>query len=315
MKNVQTQIVEKIKEYSKIVILRHVKPDPDALGSQGGLQKMIQSSFPDKNVFVLGEEVDSLKFINKMDTISKEEYEGALVIVCDTANIERISNKEIIESASYVIKIDHHPDREQYGDISWVDTSFSSTCEMIMDLYVNNLDSLFLNNAGARLLYTGIIGDTGRFLYDNTTSRTFKYASQLIEHFQFDPQEIYEQLYKTTRNTARLKGKILLDYELTEQGVAYFKVTKDILEEFKTNEDEAANLVNTLKDIEGNKVWVFFVESDDKIRVRIRSAKTHIDKVAMQFNGGGHPLASGATVYTWKEAQELIVSLNKIFTE
>lgn len=313
MENIQNQVIEKIKEHSKIIILRHVKPDPDALGSQGGLQKMIQASFPDKNVFVLGEEVDSLKFINKMDSISKEEYEGALVIVCDTANIERISNKEILESASYVIKIDHHPDREQYGDISWVDTSFSSTCEMIFDLYANNLDSLFLNNVGARLLYTGIIGDTGRFLYNNTTSRTLKYASQLMEHFHFDPQEIYEQLYKTTQNTARLKGKILLDYELTEQGVAYFKVTKDILDEFGTSEDEAANLVNTLKNIEENKVWVFFIESDEKIRVRIRSAKTHIDKVAMQYNGGGHPLASGATVYTWEEAQELIEDLNNNF--
>ena len=309
MTNIQNEIIKKIEEYSTIIIHRHINPDPDALGSQGGLQKIIQASFPEKKVYVVGEEVESLLFLNRMDQISDEVYNDALVIVCDTANIPRISD-ERFKLGSYIIKIDHHPDREPFGDLSWVDTTYSSTSEMIMDLYLKHQDTLTLNQEAARLLYAGIIGDTGRFLYDNTTSRTMRYASKLLE-WDIEPQEIYNNLYKMDRNTARLQGYVLFNYEVTKEGVAYFKMTKEILDEFGVDKTSAANLVNVLSNIEGNKVWVFFIEYPEEIRVRIRSAKTPINEVAYQFNGGGHPLASGATIYSWDEMDNLINALNK----
>ena len=91
--------------------------------------------------------------------------------------------------------------------------------------------------------------------------------------------------------------------------MAYFKVTKEILEQFNISETDAANQVNTMKDIIGNRIWVMFVESENQIRVRIRSAETPINNIARQYDGGGHPLASGATVSTWAEADSLISDL------
>ncbi|MFB8426035.1 bifunctional oligoribonuclease/PAP phosphatase NrnA [Priestia megaterium] len=306
--SIQTQVLDKIKEYSTIIIHRHVFPDPDALGSQCGLKKIIKESFPSKNVYVVGEEVEELKFIHRMDSISDNVYKDALVIVCDTANLPRICDKRF-ELASFLIKIDHHPDLEPYGNLSWVDTSYSSTSEMIMDLFTKHKHILQLKSEAARLLYIGIVGDTGRFLYRGTTTQTMKYTAELMT-FDFNPQLIFSTLYKKDNNTARLQGTLLLNYERSKNGVAHFRMTRNLLEQFGVDRNTAGNLINTLADIEGNKVWVLFIEYPDSIRVRISSAGTVINNVAYRFNGGGHPLASGATVHSWEEADALIQALD-----
>lgn len=311
MKNIQEtileQIITKIEEFNTIIIHRHVNPDPDALGSQGGLQHIIQESFPNKRVYAVGEEVEGLKFLNRMNEISDEVYEDALVIVCDTANTERISDNRY-NLGKYLIKIDHHPNREPYGDLQWVDESFSSTSEMITALFSEEFE---ISSQAARLLYAGIIGDTGRFLYSNTSARTLYFASELLNRYS-NPQEIFDTLYKTTRETAKLQGYILQNFNVTEHGVASLFISKQLLKDFNVSPVEAANLVNVLSNIEGNNIWVFFVEYDDEIRVRIRSKKEEIHTVAHQFNGGGHPLASGATVQTMTEGQQLLSALDSL---
>lgn len=158
-------IIQTIKKYETIIIHRHVRPDPDALGSQCGLKAIIQATFPGKRVYAVGEEDESFHFLARMDDISDDVYEGALVIVCDTANTGRISDSRY-DLGEQLIKIDHHPDHDEYGDIRWVNTGASSTSEMIYELYLTGKESGFLfNKAAARLIYAGIVGDTGRFYF------------------------------------------------------------------------------------------------------------------------------------------------------
>src|SRR5699024_4761167 len=99
-----------------------------------------------------------------MDVVSDEVYHEALVIVCDTANTGRISDQRFVQG-NKLIKIDHHPNKDPYGDIMWVDTDASSTSEMIYDLYLLFSDLLKIDEQVARLIYAGIVGDTGRFLF------------------------------------------------------------------------------------------------------------------------------------------------------
>src|SRR5699024_7668907 len=187
---VKQEIIEKIKSYDTIVIHRHVRPDPDALGSQVGLQEIIKESFPEKNVYAVGKEDPSLYFFARMDEISDDIYKDALVIVCDTANTGRIDDSRH-RLGKELIKIDHHPNVDAYGDIRWVDTDASSTSEMIYELYESNQDTLKINDAAARLIYGGIVGDTGRFLFSSTTKKTLLYAAELIE-YDFDRQALYD---------------------------------------------------------------------------------------------------------------------------
>jgi len=305
------QIIDEIKSYETIIIHRHVRPDPDALGSQCGLKAMIEYTFPHKKVYVVGEEEPSLRFFAQMDTITDDVYEGALVIVCDTANTERISDKRYTKG-DLLIKIDHHPNNEPYGDIVWVDTHASSTSEMIYELFeAGKLNGLQINDSFARFIYGGIVGDTGRFLFPSTTNKTFHYAAELIK-FDFNRQELYDGLYKIDLPIARLRGYVLQHFSIDESGACSIRLTEETLAEYGVTSTDTGKLVGTIGDVESVKAWVFFIEEADIIRVRLRSKGPVINALAAKYNGGGHPLASGASVHSWEEADQLTEDLIEI---
>lgn len=305
---VKTEILNEIEKYETIILHRHVRPDPDAYGSQCGLAEILKASYPTKSVYVVGEEEESLHFMKRLDKIEDTTYNGALVIACDTANEERICDNRY-RLGDQLIKIDHHPNEDQYGDLLWVDTNASSCSEMIYEFYLNGKDrGLVLNDEAARLLFAGIVGDTGRFLYPSTSDKTFEYAGELIR-YNFDRTSMYRQLYDVDVSVARLNGYVLENFELLENGVGKVVLTKDILAKFKATPAEASLLVSSLGGIKGVKAWVFFIEEDDVIRVRLRSKGPVINGIAKQFNGGGHPLASGASIYQWTDADKVIEKL------
>ncbi|WP_277678603.1 DHH family phosphoesterase [Gracilibacillus dipsosauri] len=308
---ITAKIMEKIKQYEDIIIHRHVRPDPDAYGSQNGLATIIKNSFPDKRVYVVGEEEQWLSFMGKMDNIPDHVYNNALVVVCDTANRERVSDQRF-QYGKELIKIDHHPNVDPYGDLQWVETEASSTSEMIYQLFKEHeKDGLVMTEESASLLYSGIVGDTGRFLFPSTTEKTFQYASELVS-YPFDRTIIYEEMYKTSLNIAKLKGYILQNVVISTAGVSHVKLTKEILEEYQVTPSETSSVVGVLGDIEGIKVWVIFVEEEDTIRVRLRSKGPIINELAAQYEGGGHPLASGAKIHDWATVPQLLKDLESI---
>ncbi|OIJ12407.1 DHH family phosphoesterase [Anaerobacillus alkalilacustris] len=307
------RIIEAVESYDKIILHRHVRPDPDALGSQAGLALMLKNHYPKKQVYMVGEEEESLRFISQMDEISDEIFQDALIIICDTANVERISD-ERYANGDKIIKIDHHPNEDPYGDIIWVDSRASSVCEMIYELYETwkDLKGMQLTDEAARCLYAGIVGDTGRFRYPNTTEKTFRYVSELIK-FQFSPIELYEKMDVKYLQDARLEGYILTNFQILKYGVGVINLPNKLLEQYGVTANDASKLVNTFANVEGLKAWVFFVEEPDNlIRVRLRSKGPIINKVAQMFNGGGHPLAAGASVDNWEETKEVLAKLMEV---
>jgi phosphoesterase RecJ-like protein len=305
------QILDEIHQNETIIIHRHVRPDPDAYGSQCGLAEILKASYPDKRIYVVGESEPSLEFLYKMDIVEDDMYKDALVIVCDTANQARVSDQRY-KNGKRLIKIDHHPNDDQYGDLLWVDTTASATSEMIYDLFlVGKENRLILPKKAAQLLYAGIVGDTGRFLFKSTTEKTFRYASALIsEGIEFTP--LYDELYKTKRNVAKLSGYVLQNFNLTSSGAASMNISKEILREYEVTASEASQLVGLLGNIEGVKSWVFFVEEENQIRVRLRSKSLIINGLAKKYKGGGHPLASGASVDSWEEADQVLKDLEAL---
>lgn len=303
-------IIQDIKAYETIIIHRHVRPDPDAYGSQAGLKEMIKQSFPDKKVYSVGEEDPSLDFLTKMDDISDHLYKNALVIVCDTANAARISDQRF-ELGDKLIKIDHHPNVDAFGDLMWVDTTASSTSEMIYDLYqAAQKDAFHFSDEAARLIYAGIVGDTGRFLFPSSTKKTFQHAAELVT-YDFDRPGLYDGLYSIKANIARLRGYILQHFELSHSGMSTVKLTKELLDEYGVSPMDTGQLVGVLGDIEGIKAWVLFIEEEDLVRVRLRSKGPVVNEIANKYNGGGHPMASGASVSTWEETESVIKDLDE----
>ncbi len=146
------QILEKIKEYDTIIIHRHMKPDPDALGS-GRFSS--SHHFPEKTIKAVGYNEPTLTWWRKWYR-PRQWLPRSLAIICDTANRPRIDDKRY-EQADFTIKIDHHPNDDIYGDLSWVDTSSSSASEMIaLFAQENQLAAQFQHVT----LYAEIVGDT-----------------------------------------------------------------------------------------------------------------------------------------------------------
>ncbi len=256
----------------------------------------------------MGGKKRSLNFLRRLDSISDDEYKGSLVIVCDTANTERIDDARYM-SGDMLIKIDHHPNEDPYGDIVWVDTEASAASEMIYE-FAKEL-GLNLNDKTARLLFAGIVGDTGRFLYPSTTEKTFLYAGELIQ-YQFSRTELFDQMYEMKSNIVKLNGYIMQNFDMRQSGVASMILSKELLRKFDAKVSEASQLVSELGNVEGIKAWVFFIEEDDQIRVRLRSKGPVINGVARKYNGGGHPLAAGASIYSWDEVDHVIRDLEEV---
>ncbi|WP_113928448.1 bifunctional oligoribonuclease/PAP phosphatase NrnA [Bacillus sp. P14.5] len=308
------QIIEMIKEYQTIIVHRHVRPDPDAYGSQGGLVEILRASFPDKNIYAVGKEEPTLHYLRRLDIIEDSVFKDALIIVCDTANSARICDDRY-KLGDKLIKIDHHPNEDPYGDLLWVDTEASSVSEMIYMFYQHGKDKgLQMTDEAARLLYGGIVGDTGRFLYPSTTQRTFDVAGELIR-YDFDRNELYNKMYEADPQVIKLEGYVLQNYEMLENNVGCMTITKEILQQFKLVPAEASLLVSSLGNVRGIKAWVFFIEEADQIRVRFRSKGPVINTVAKKYNGGGHPLAAGASIYDWAQKDEVLEDLMQVCAE
>ncbi|MGO1058857.1 DHH family phosphoesterase [Planococcus sp. FY231025] len=307
-----SQIIDTIKQFDTIIIHRHVRPDPDAYGSQLGLKYLIEQNYPDKRVLAAGEHDFTLDFLGFPDAVEDSDFEGALVIVTDTANTERIDDQRYTKGAK-MMKIDHHPNDDAYGEVSLVDTAASSTSELIYELfaYGQSEERWELPAKAARQLYAGIIADTGRFLFPSTTERTFDAAGELIK-YDFDRNALHNGLYEMDRSLLHLQGFIYQNFVMDESGAAYVKITMDILKEFGVTATETSLLVGSLGNVKGLKAWVIFIEEETEIRVRLRSKGPVINGLAKEFGGGGHPMASGATAYSWEEADKVIERLKEI---
>lgn len=311
MEDVLKKIYEWIEQHETIIIHRHVRPDPDAIGSQGALAELLKEAYPNKKIYVVGSEEPTLNFMNTMDEIDDVAYDRALVIVCDTANSPRISDNRY-EKGERLIKIDHHPNEDPYGDLIWVNPSASSVSEMIYHFYEYGVDrGLVLTNQVARLLYAGIVGDTGRFLFDNTTSETFRIVSELKKK-DFSIVELYRNLNQIQMNVMRLNGYVLQNFEMTECGAAFIKLPMQLMDQFHTSASEASLLVNAFSDLAGIQAWVFFIEEPDQIRVRLRSKGPIVNDIAKNYGGGGHPMAAGATVHSWEETEQVLKELEEV---
>lgn len=305
------QILDKIKEYDTIIIHRHMRPDPDALGSQIGLRDIIRHNFPKKKVLATGFDEPTLAWIAKMDQVTDQDYQGALVVVTDTANTPRIDD-ERYKKGDFLIKIDHHPNDEVYGDLSYVDTNASSASEIVTDFALSC--DLLLSTSAARVLYNGIVGDTGRFLYPATTSKTLKIASKLRE-FDFDFSAMARQMDSFPFKIAKLQGFIFEQLKIDKNGAACVTLTQEDLKRFDVTDAETAAIVGIPGKIDIVESWAIFVEqSDGHYRVRLRSKSHIINEIAKRHNGGGHPLASGANSYSLEENQAIYQEIQEVLS-
>lgn len=308
------QILEKIKEYNRIIIHRHIRPDGDCIGSQHALKKAIMLNFPEKEVYAVGDVIpDYLTNYGALDEVTPDMYKGSLVIVVDTASKNRICG-ENYTLGDYIIKIDHHDDSEDYADINYVDEKIPACGAIITSLL--RKWNLKINEEIATYLYLAITTDTGRFRFRGVNEEVMVNAGYLIS-LGVEIDKLYTNLYTKEKESFKLQGYVYQNFKTTQSGVAYIYFSQDLINEYGVTKDDAANLVSTLDSIKGSLIWVAFIEQEDRseIRVRLRSRFVSINGVASKYRGGGHLQAAGATIYSLDEMNAILEELDALHQE
>ena len=315
---IKKQILNKIEEYNRIVLFRHVRNDGDCVGATKGFKRIIELTWPEKEVYLI--EADPAEFLRFMgpddEQISDDIYRSALGIVLDTASEARISNKKY-KICKELIKIDHHIPVESYGNLQWVEEERSSCCEMVVDFYRTFADTLKIDSLGATHLYTGMVTDSGRFKYEGVCGETMRCAAVLLD-VGIDTATLYANLYLDTYESLKFTAHVYEHMQMTENGVAYILIDRETQERFGLTLEKASTCVNDMDGIRGCLAWIAFIETGDEkgtIRARIRSRFVHTNTVAEKYRGGGHACASGATIYGREELAQLVADTDAVVKE
>ena len=300
------QIFDKIKQYDRIMLFRHIRNDGDCVGATKGLKAIITQTWPGKEVYLIDDDhADYLEFLGKDDDpVADELYADALGIVLDTGTDARISNKKYTLCRE-LIKIDHHINVCEYGDISWVEESASSCCEMVAKFYFTFKDQLKMDSEAATYLYTGMVTDSGRFRFRSVSGDTMRMAGMLLD-MGIDTDVLYAHLYLQDLESFKFKSYVYKNMKMTPAGVAYLYVSRATMEKYGLTHEQAAAAVSLMDSIKGSLIWLIFIEHETEIRVRLRSRFVTVNQIAERYSGGGHDCASGATVHSKREALQLV---------
>lgn len=304
------KVLKKIKQYDIIVIARHVSPDPDAIASQISLRDAIKLTFPKKEVYAVGTSVSKFKYYGTLDKIDETTFlKDALLIACDVPNISRIDG---VDKSAFkeIVKIDHHPSDEVFGDSDWKDETSSSTCQMISELVLES--GMKFDRKIAENLFLGIVSDSDRFLISYTTSKTFYLIAKLIEKSQIDFTNLYSCLYERPIQEIRFHGYLSENLIVTENGFAYIHITPEILKKYEVDSATPSNMINDFSHIKGVYAWTFvtYDEKNEIYKVNIRSKGPVINETAALYGGGGHKFASGVRTRNKEDIDMLLEALD-----
>ena len=302
-----------IDNVDRIVIVSHISPDGDAIGSSLGLYHFLLEMGKSVNVIMPNEFPDFLKWMKgahdvinyeKSPEIVAETIEGAELIFClDFNGLKRIGNLgPLVEQAkAKKVMIDHHPDPDNFCDVVISHPEISSTSEMIFRLICRMGFFEDINRECAESIYTGMMTDTGAFTYNSNSEQIYFIISELLKK-GIDKDAIYSKVYNThTVDRVRLMG--YMTYEkmkiFKEYNTALLTLSQEEQREFNVKKGDTEGFVNIPLSIEGIVFSIFIREDKDLVKISFRSQGDFPCNVfaSAHFGGGGHKNASGGEFY------------------
>ena len=292
-----SQIAEKLSNWrGPVVIVSHVDPDGDALGSSLALKRALE---------VLGNEqvllplepprfLDFLPTAGELSEPLEKLPEGTLLTVLDVADEARAEGSPLT-GADFVINVDHHGTNSRFGDLALVEPDKAATALMVKEI----VDAMGVNwtSSIATPCLTGILTDTGNFRYANTDTDALRAASELIAA-GVDYPFLADRLQWRHRDYFRMLGKVMGTVEFPLEGkVVVAGVTEEMRSEVGDTQDDSDDYVGLIRYVEGTKVAVFLKERDGHTKISVRTRDgVSAQAICMELGGGGHVAAAGAKV-------------------
>ena len=293
-----------IKESKNILLVSHINPDGDTLGSMCGMYHLIKDNYKKKCEMVIVSKLPSvyefIPEINKAKSIESIDLSRVydLVINLDVASIDRCSDAKILfEKSKKTFNIDHHETNDAYADVNIIYPKASATGEVLYEICKKlNWE---VSRDCAICLYTAILTDTGGFRFSNTSQKTMIYAGELLS-YGVEPSDIFQKCYESQSKDMVLFQSYCVNKAKFEDDnkIAYTEVYKKDLEKFNYNGDDFTDgLTEKLRAIKTTEVAFVVKELNSTTsKLSMRSRSKDIAKVCAVFGGGGHKLAAGAVI-------------------
>lgn len=299
MSGVPAAVLEVLRRGRSFVVLAHLYPDGDVLGSQLGLGLALRAA--GRRVVLACHHVvpEPFRFLPGAAEVQQWNEGQAghdVVVALDCPDARRTGGllEGCRQPGTTVLNVDHHADNRRYGDVNWIQPGAAATGEMVYDL----LEALAwpVTPDVAVNLYTAIVTDTGSFRYSNTTPKTFRLAARLVEAGA-DPARVALELYETRHLAGlHLLGRILLQVETNARGsVAWVVIDRsqvaspDLL--------EAEDFITYPRSLATVKVAALFRELTGEVKVSLRAkGEVNVARIAERFGGGGHANAAGLVI-------------------
>jgi len=295
-------VLDAFDRYKTFLICTHVNPDPDALASQAALGLFLEGK--GKEVFLMSELPVPARFsflpgMHKIKPLGRRrvlDYDA--VVITDAGDLDRIGMlKRLLVAGCPIINIDHHVTNTGFGDINYVVSDASSTCEVVFGLLKNA--RVELTEDLAELLYVGVMTDTGSFRYSNTSARTHLMIADLMR-FPIEANELYKRIYEQVPlNDLKYFTKLVSEFDSLYDGkLISVDLPRAIVRKFSAQFDLRDKIFGYLRTVEGVEALIIFTEEKGGFtRVNFRSqGRIDVSQVAARFQGGGHSKASGCTI-------------------
>lgn len=293
-----------IKNSKNILLVSHINPDGDTLGSMCGMFHLIRDNYKKKcdmiivsklpSVYEFLPDIDRAKFIEDVDL--SREYD--LVINLDVASIDRCDKAKVLfDKAKQTVNIDHHETNNSYAGVNIIQPCASATGEILFEIAKDLKWNI--SKESAICLYTAILTDTGGFRFSNTSQKTMAYAGELLS-FGVAPSDVFQKCYESQSKDMVLFQSYCVNKTkfADDDKIAYTVVYKKDLEKFNYNGDDFTDgLTEKLRAIKTTQVAFVVKELNAATsKVSMRSRSKDIAKVCSAFGGGGHKLAAGAVI-------------------
>jgi phosphoesterase RecJ-like protein len=315
MNDAFAEVKEIIRGAERFVLVTHVNPDGDGIGSQIALHRHLVSLGKTSRIINGHPPPANYRFLHddgEVEVYDADRHGGVIaaadaIFVLDISNWDRLGacGPAVRESRARKICIDHHVSNNRFADVNVIDRTASSTGEMIYRLIEGSGDGLTPDIALP--LYVSIITDTGSFRFSNTNSRVHRIAAHLVD-LGVNPRHTYEKIYETSSiGRLRLLGLALSELRMAASDrLVWVKITREMLDRTGTRPQDCEGFVDYLRLLKDVEVCLLLIEvGEGRLKVSLRSrGAVDVNRLAAEFGGGGHRHAAGALLQGSVEALE-----------
>jgi bifunctional oligoribonuclease and PAP phosphatase NrnA len=300
-KKLAHKVLNFIGRHDDFLLSAHINADGDAIAAVLALSLLLER-LNKKYEMVLHDQEPDIRFnyLKNFEKIihysDRLKINSTCAIILDVPGIKRIGDvQKLLPAKSRIVRIDHHPTEDEFAGLDMVDERASSTTQLIYEII--ELAKVEIDQALASAIYTGIVYDTGRFSFSNTTARDMYICGKMIE-LGVDPAEINNRIFfENSFDALRTIGKGLASMESHLNGAVNI-VYLDYGSMKNNNQGEIDELANYSVAIRGGQVGLFIREIEAGLhKISLRSkGKVDVNQVAKVFNGGGHARAAGCRI-------------------